>query len=263
MGLDARQGGYGRWYVPANATLVGVGDVEPDAVHELAATHFGDIPAGPRPELRGETGIAAPGERRLTLTREDVNTAYLQVGYNVPSLATAEDPREAHALAVLSMVLDGGEGAMFAEELERGESVAASAGAGYSPVSRLDTLFMINGVPAMDRSIDELESALLARIERIRNEPLAAERIERARTQLLADHLYRLDSTFYQAMEIGRLETAGIGWRALEGFEAAVKAVNAARIQAVARKYLTPDRRTVARLLPADGGDDNGAEEAQ
>ncbi|MBA1148493.1 insulinase family protein [Ectothiorhodospiraceae bacterium WFHF3C12] len=251
MQLADLQQWYERWYGPSNATLVVVGDVEPSAVRDLAEKHFGDIPAGEVPAPRGETGVAEPGERRLTLHRTDVNTPYLLMGYNVPSLASAEDATEVHALAVLSMILDGGEGAVLSEELVRGRALAASASAGYSPVDRLDTLFMLSGVPAMDHDIDTLEAALLERIEGFRQEPVSAETLQRAKTQLLADHIYQLDSTFYQAMEIGRLEATGIGWEVLEGYEAAVEAVTAAQVQAVARKYLTADRLTVARLIPA------------
>lgn len=261
MRLSDLQHWYERWYTPANATLVVVGDVEPAAVRDLAEKHFGDIPAGEAPSPRGETGVPEAGERRLTLRRGDVNTPYLLMGYNVPSLATAEDPVEVHALAVLSMVLDGGDGAILAEELVRGSAVAASANAGYSPVDRLDTLFMLSGVPTTAHDVDELEAALLGRIQRLRDEPVSAETLQRAKTQLLADHLYRLDSTFYQAMEIGRLEATGIGWEALEDYEAAVESVTAAQVQAAARKYLTADRLTVARLLPADIDAQTGEDE--
>ncbi len=59
-------------------------------------------------------------------------------------------------------------------------------------------------------------------------------------------------------MEIGRLEATGIGWEVLDDYEAAVESVTADQVRSVARKYLTSDRLTVARLLPAGDGKQTG-----
>jgi len=253
---------YQRWYAPNNATLVVAGDVDPDAVRDLAAKYFGDIPASGHPAPPGgETGIPAPGRRDVTLHLKEATTPYLIMGYSVPSLATADDPKEAYALDVLSMALDGGAGALLPQRLVRGASVAASVGAGYDPVNRLDTLFMFDGVPALHGSLDKVQSALQKQIEQVRSKPLPPDAIDRAKTQLLADHVYRMDSVFYQAMQIGRLEATGIGWQALEHYQDAVQSVTAKQIQAAARKYFTPDRLTVARLLPAGGNDQSQPKE--
>ncbi|MCW8964260.1 MAG: insulinase family protein, partial [Gammaproteobacteria bacterium] len=62
--------------------------------------------------------------------------------------------------------------------------------------------------------------------------------------------IYEQDSVFYQAMQLGTLETVGIGWHADEVFNEKIKAVTAEQIQAVAREFLIDDRLTVAVLDP-------------
>jgi zinc protease len=73
---------------------------------------------------------------------------------------------------------------------------------------------------------------------------------------VVAADVYQRDSVFYQAMKLGMLETVGLGWRAQQDYIARIEAVTPQQIQAVARKYLTPERLTVAVLLPQETNSD-------
>ena len=249
MQVDDLRAWYRKWYAPNNATLVVVGDVDPEQVFALAEKHFGP--------LRAET-IAPPkpraepqqrGERRLVV-EAPAKEPYLIIGYKVPVLANAGAQWEPYALEMLASVLDGGSSARFSRELVRGERIAASAGAGYSAFTRLPGLFTLSGVPASGHSVDELERALSAQIERVRKELVAPEELERIRTQLIASKVYEKDSVFYQAMQLGQLETVGLGWELMDEYVAHLSAVTPEQVRAVAAKYLVPEVRTVARLDP-------------
>ncbi|MCS4503007.1 insulinase family protein [Arhodomonas aquaeolei] len=262
LDIDDLRDWYRRWYSPANATLVVVGDVEPEAVFALARKYFGPVPGGEDPQPPVDRHMSAPGERRLTASDDRVRVPHLSMAYEVPSAATAKDMADVYALEVLAGVLDGGDGARLAQRLVRDQSVAAGIGAGYSPVARLDTRFSIQATPTPDTSPEALEGAVREQIAALRREPVDAETLERAQNQILADHLYGLDSMFYQAMRIGRLEVTGIGWEWLKGFEAGIRDVTAADVQRVARTYLTDDRLAVGVLRPG-GGDSDTDEEAE
>ena len=254
--LDDLSDWYAKWYAPANAVLVVAGDVDPEAVRALAEKHFGSVPAREPARPTGMTGLEAPGERRLKV-QEDAQVPYLLMGFEVPSLATADDPADVYALQVLATILDGGEGARLPERLVRGRQLAASAGASYGGVERLESRFMLDATPRDGTDPAALEAALLEQVAEVQRQPVSAEELERARNQLLAEHLYQLDSIFYQAMQIGMLESIGVGWQELARFEERVRAVTAEDIQRAARRYLVPDRRTVAYLQPrAAGGED-------
>jgi zinc protease len=151
---------------------------------------------------------------------------------------------------MLASVLDGGSSARFSRELVRGQRVAASAGADYSAFTRLPGLFTLAGVPASGHSIEELEQALLQQIERVRTELVAPEELKRIRTQLIAAKVYEQDSVFYQAMQLGQLETVGLGWPLMDEYVQHLSAVTPEQVRAVAAKYLVPEVRTVARLDP-------------
>lgn len=252
MTVDDLERWYRRWYVPRNATLVVAGDVEPEAVFELAEKYFGDIPSGAPPPEPPDVDLDAVGERRLVMHDPRAKVPHLAMAYGVPSLNTVEDPDTAYALMVLAAVLDGGDAARLPSSLVREQGVAAGVSAGYSGVARLDTLFRLDATPARDHTVAELEAALREEIARLRSEPVSETALERAKVQLLADHVYSLDSTFYQAMQIGMLESTGIGWEALREFEERVRAVTAEDILAAARRYLVPERLTVGVLRPAE-----------
>ncbi len=253
--LDDVRDWYESWYGVNNALLVVVGDVDPQAVRDLAQKHFGALEPRPVPELKQRPEIRPIGERRSTI-RVPQARPFVMMGYHVPSLATVEDPLDAHALDLLSSILSGGASARLQDRLVRGQEIAATAAAGYSSISSLDTQFVLQGRPAMDGDLDALEEALRAEVRAVIDEGVSDDELEGARVQARADYVYRLDSLFYQAMEIGLLESAGIGWEAIDEFEEALEQVTPERIQKVAARYLRDERLTVLHLLPAE---DNGA----
>lgn len=243
---------YRQWYAPNNAVLVVVGDVDPEAVHALARKHFGPlapseiVPPKPRPE------IAQQGTRRLTV-RLPAEVPYLVMGYKVPALTSADSPEmvdEVYALEVLAGILDGGNSARLARELVRGEALAVNAGSGYGLHDRLPGLFLLDGTPANGHSVAEIERALREQVERLKNEPVTADELARIKAQVVAGKVYERDSVFYQAMQVGILETVGLGWEQLDEYVDRVNAVTPEQLQAVARKYLVDDTLTVAVLEP-------------
>lgn len=249
MKIEDVQDWYHRWYAPNNATVVVVGDVDPQEVKKLADQYFGPLKpreiVPPKPRL----DPSQQGERRISL-RAPAELPYLIMGYKVPTLATATEEWEPYALEVLAGVLDGGSSARLEQRLVRGSEVAASAGTGYSLESLHQELFLLDGTPAPGHTIDELEKAINAEIEKVRNELIGDEELSRVKAQVLAQDTYQLDSGMAQAMRLGVYETVGLGWKRGENYLPSIKAVTAEQVREVARKYLVPDAKTVTVLDP-------------
>ncbi len=255
--IDDLKAWYRRWYAPNNATLVVVGDVDPQAVLELARKHYGPLepselsPPKPRIESRQR------GTRRVTV-RVPAKLPYLVMGYKVPVLKTAEAEWEPYALEVLAGVLDGGNSARLSRRLVRKQQLAANAGAGYDLYAMRQSLFLLDGTPAEKHTTAELEKALRAEIERLKEEPVTAEELARVKAQVVAGKTFERDSLFYQAMQMGTLETVGLGWRRMEEYSDKVAAITAEQVRAVARKYLVDDHLTIAELKPLPLENDTG-----
>ncbi|CAK0761452.1 zinc protease [Gammaproteobacteria bacterium] len=248
--VDELRAWYHRWYVPNNASVVVVGDVNSEEVLELVRRYFGPLTSDGTPPIQKDRSEPVQrGERRVTV-KAPARLPYLVMGYRAPVLHGVAISWEPYALEVLAQLLDGDASARFSRELVRGSEVAAEVGASYSLYARLPDLFTIGGIPAQGKDIKTLETALREQVRRVREEPVSVAELERVKTQAVADHVYERDSVFYQAMQIGMLDASGLDWRVADEYVDRVHAVTAEQVQSVARKYLLDDQLTIAILDP-------------
>ncbi|MDO9161854.1 MAG: pitrilysin family protein [Methylococcaceae bacterium] len=247
--VEDLQAWYQRWYAPNNATVVVVGDVEPKAVFELAEKYFGPLKPSEIKPIKPQTEVEQLGVRKMTI-KLPAKLPYLVLGYKVPSLKTVEQEGEAYALEVLAGVLDGGSSARLSSRLVRGKQLAVSAGAGYNLTARLSTLFELVATPAEGKTVWELESALKNEIFELQTDLISPDELQRIKAQVLASAVYERDSNFYQAMQLGTLETVGLGWKKVDEYVDKVNKVTAQQVRDVARKYLLDDHLSVAYLEP-------------
>lgn len=240
---------YRQWYAPNNATLVVAGDVEPQRVLALARKYFGKIPAHPLPQGKPQNEPEQRGMRRVTV-KAPAENPYVVMAWKVPALRQVEADQDAYALDVLSAVLDGYDNARLSAQLVRTASKATAVGASYSGVARGPVLFTLEGSPANGVSTEELEGLLRAEVERIAREGISEQELQRVKRQLIASQIYKRDSVFGQAMEMGMMETIGLGQQNIDRLIERLKSVSAAQVQAVAQKYFKDDTLTVATLVP-------------
>ena len=96
----------------------------------------------------------------------------------------------------------------------------------------------------------DLEAAIRAEIARVQKDGVSEAELKRAKAQLMAGEVYKLDSMFGQAMEIGQTESAGIPYQKVDRMLEKLQQVTAAQVQAVAKKYFTDDTLTIGLLDP-------------
>jgi zinc protease len=240
---------YRNWYAPNNACLVVVGDVDHQAVFKLARQHYGAIKRAKLPERRVSNEPKQIGSR-YAVVRAPAELPYFAMAWRVPALQNPQADREAYALQMLSEILSGYDGARLNRRLVREQRIAVSAGAGYDGINRGPALFYLEGSPAPGQSIEALEAALRAELQRIRDEGVGEDELNRVKNQALAARIYSRDSLMGQAMEIGQLEASGLSWRDDVRLLAGLRAVTAEEVREVARRYFDDASLTVARLDP-------------
>lgn len=245
---DAKQW-YDRWYAPNNATLVVVGDVDPEQVVTLAKQYFGPIKASRLPLVKQLVEAPQMGVIR-SVVRLPAREPYLMMGYKTPNLASTEHEWEPYALEMLVGILDGGGSSRLSRSVVRDEEVAVSASASYDAFTRLPGMLMLSGSPARGRSTQQLEQSLRNQVERMKSELVSGDELYRVKAGLIAEQVYELDSVYYQAMQIGVLETVGLSWTILDEYVEKMKQVTPEQIRAVANKYLIEDRLTITALYP-------------
>jgi zinc protease len=249
MGVGDTRAWYDTWYSPNNAILVVVGDVDANQVFELAKQQFGAIKPRPLPERKPQQEPTQAGTRRVTV-KAPAELPYLMMAWHAPALRDAEREWEPYALDILSGVFDGSDAARLTRSLVRESQLASSIGVSYDTTARGPSLFIIEGTPTQGKTPAELEAGIRAELDKVIREGVSEEELKRVKAQVIADEVFKRDSMFYQAMQIGQIETAGLSHRAIDLMVEKLKQVTAQQVQQVARIIFLDDRLTVAVLDP-------------
>lgn len=250
MEIHELQQWYRNWYAPNNATLIIVGDIHADQVKALANRYFGAIARRALPVVKTPVELSAPGERSITQYLSS-QIPYLSMRFNVPSLNTQADPRSAPALQLLSELLGGSNSTLLKSQLWRGEELLSGVASHYTGLSRGDELFSIDAIPNLNnmQPLSEIKNRVWGVIESLKKAPPSEEELERARTRIIAQHVFKLDDLQNYGFYLGELEVAGLSWEQDEQHLHALKVVTPKDIQRAAQTFLTRDRLTTGYVL--------------
>lgn len=249
MRVEDARNWYDRYYAPNNATLVVVGDVNPQNVKALAQKYFGHLKPSSLPERKAVFEPPALGKKTVQISAP-AQLPMVMLGYSVPGVTTAKNPEDAYVLEVIAGILDGGESARFQRELVRKERIAASASAWYNLYARYTTQFIVFGTPAAGHTSRELANALQQSLDALKTEKVSEKELQRVKNQIIAQKTFEKDSLFGQAMEIGLLETVGLGQQTGADYVKRIRAVTPENIQDVAKRYFRAQSLTEAELFP-------------
>jgi len=266
MTRDDLYGHYQRHYVPSNAVAVAVGDFDTAAMLAQITTLFGDLPASPAPKLFVRPEPAQHGERRVTVARPGA-AAYLSVAYRVPGV---NDP-DWIALYMLDAIFGGPTGfggggvgnktTRLYRALIRSE-LAADAGAGMTPT--IDPfMYSIDATVRDGRTLEEVEAALFAEIDRLRAGDITQVELDKARKQARALFAYSTEKVTGQAFWLAYFEHVANSYEWFTSFESRLLAVTLDEVHAVAQKYLDPTQRTVGWFTPTGEPDADQADDEE
>lgn len=232
---------YDRFYAPNNAILVVAGDVTPDEVRALAATHYGPIPANPDlPERLRPTEPPQTAERRITYRDARVAQPYVSRSYLAPERDSGAQETAA-ALTILAEVLGSGTTSVMAEALQFDSQIATFTGAFYSGMSLDRTTFDVVVVPSEGVTLEEAEAVMDGVLADFLQNGVDAAQLERIKMQLRAAQIYARDDVDSIANRYGRALTQGLTVQDVQDWPKILQAVTADDVMAAARMVL--DRR--------------------
>ena len=245
---DARNW-YKRWYTPNNATLVVAGDVKASEVFAMAQRYYGHIPSRALPQRKKFSEPSQLGIKRFTV-KAPAELPLLVMAYHAPTLRDPQKDIAPYALEVLTGVLDGNQSARLNKTLVREKKIASNVGAAYESTARGPSLFTIEGTPSEGVSVATLETALREQISLLIKDGVSAQELARVKAQVTAGEVYKLDSVFYQAMQLGQMESIGFKHQDIKVMLDKIQAVTAQQVQDAAREILNDDNLIVANLDP-------------
>lgn len=240
---------YHTWYAPNNAYLVIVGDVDKDEVFKQAEKYYGPLKPHALPDRRKLEEPTQKGERRIVV-KAPAELPFLLMSWRAPKLVDLDKDRDAYAIEVLANILDGNDASRFGKNLVRGKRIATSTEVDYVSELRGLASFDMEGTPAEGHTVAELEAAMRAEIADIAKNGVSNEELERVKIQSIASQVFKRDSMFGQAMEIGATEASGHSYKDIDRILDKLRSVTAAEVQSVAQRYFGSDTLSVAVLEP-------------
>jgi predicted Zn-dependent peptidase len=230
-------------YRPANTVVAVAGDLDHGAAVDLAGQAFGSgngaVPGfTPAPDLPA-------GERVLTNARRDATQAQLTIG--VPALR--RDHPETWTLALLNAILGDGMSSRLFLSVREDRALAYDISSGLVEYADAGVLEVSAGVdPAHLR---EAIAAILGELVRMRDEPVPADELVKAKAYLAGGLELRLDETRHLASWIGGQEALHERVLTIDEAIAAVHAVDAESIRALAGRLFSDDALRMAVVAPA------------
>ena len=261
MTRDDLFGYYRRHYLPNNATLVIVGDVDTDEALRRVNHYFGAIVPGETPERLKTIEPEQTGERRLAIRKEGT-TAYLKVGYHAPS---ATDDHFV-PLLILDAVLTGAKGLnlwssfrtpppqrsarLYRAIVERG--LASSVSGALMPTAQ-PFLYTLSATATEGVPLASVESAMLEAIDTLARDGITEPELAKAKAQLRARLVFDNDSVTNIAHQLGYFETIS-SVDLFAALPSRIAGVTLEETAAAARAILQPSNRTVGWFdpLPVD-----------
>lgn len=242
---------YDRFYAPNNAILVVAGDVDADSVLRLAKKTYGAIPEGTDlPERSRPREPEQNTARTVTLRDERVSVPSMRRIWLVPSYTT-DEPGEAEALDLLSEILGGGLRSRLYQELVVRQGIASSAGAYYFGIAVDDTAFGVYGSPRGSATLDQIEAAIMAEIEKLAADGVTEDELNKAKKRFVKSMIFARDSQSGMARIYGSALATGNTVADVQDWPDRIKAVPAEAVKEAARRYLDRRRSVTGYLLPA------------
>lgn len=230
------------YYAPNNGVVVISGDVKVDEVKKLAQKYFEPIPSGPEPRSVHTVEPEQRGEKRIFVQRE-VPSAYIMIAHHVPETGS----EDYYSLNLLNSVLSQGRSSRFYNSLVEEKQLAVQAGSLYFDAFD-PTLFYFYGICSDGVKPSELEKAMIDEIEKIINEGISENELQKVKNQQLMSFYRTMETINGLSNTIGTYELFFGDYKKLFTAPDDYKKVTTEDIQRVAAKYFTKLNRTVGIL---------------
>jgi predicted Zn-dependent peptidase len=234
---------FDKYYGPSNLTIAVVGDVKPKDVIKLAEEYWGRIPYRPAPERIATVEPEQLGERRMVL--EDPAQPVYLVGWHVPQIIHPDRV----AVDMLMEHLGQGRTSILYETMVKEKKMAMQVG-GFSgfPGNKYPGMAMVYALPAQGHDNYECEEEIFTAIERVKEELVSQEDLEKMRARAKASFINSIASNTGIAMQLCEAQQYYGDWREMFRQLDKINAVTAEAIQRVANEYLTEKNRVVVMM---------------
>ncbi|RPI53899.1 MAG: insulinase family protein, partial [Acidobacteria bacterium] len=228
-----------------NATVAIVGDFDMAQAKELVTRYLGRVPQSDRVIPR-EYPREAPSkaERRITVNENWPLPAVI-VAYPI----TFDGHPDSYPLHLTSKILSDGDSSRIYQSLVYEKQIALSAFGGGNIIEEPNLFFAV-ALVAPGRTHDEVEKALVAEFDKLRNEPISERELQRAKNQFFRDYIVDRESVRGKASQLAHAVVIHEDVTTADGEVEIFTNMKVSDIQRVAKTYFTPESRLVLKILP-------------
>jgi len=234
---------FNRFYRPENATLLVVGDVQPQQVFDFAKQYFGDWKPGYKPaDIAVEP--AQKVKKTAALDWPNPTHPYVVMAYHVPAYSATAT--ESAALDLIEQLLFSDSSPLSQDLVIKNPSVDFVQGG--SSGNRDPGLFNILVRVKSDALMPKVEETIDRYVKQLQTTPVDPQRLSRIKSHLRYAFALGLDTPGKVAAQAAQAIAITGGVEAINQRFASYQKVTPADIQRVAREIFQPDNETVVTL---------------
>jgi zinc protease len=230
---------HGKYIHPNNMILGISGDFDSAAMESRLRAAFESWPKGPAfPKNNIQYNPAKPGY--YLIPKEDVN----QSNIRMVAMGTTRDNPDYYAISVFNEAFGGGFSSRLFNDIRTKRGLAYGVGGGIGTNFGHPGILQIS-MGTKSQSTVEAVQAVDEDVTNLTKEPITEDEIQRAKDAILNAFIFRLDSPDKILVERMTYEYYGYPPDWLDKYQAEIKKVTAAQVNAVAAKYLHKDQLAV------------------
>lgn len=158
--------------------------------------------------------------------------------------------RELYALDLFIEIMDGGYSSRLTKNLVDNQKVALDIFLSNDTYNQYPNLIIIGGTPRGKISPEELKLKILEQLSNESINSVTERELVNAKARIKANNIYKFDSVFYQAMQVGMLETKDIGWENLDNYNSIIESISLDEVKESASIYFLNNKVFTAILRP-------------
>ena len=237
---------YQTYYVPANATLVLVGDFDSAQALQMVSQYVGRVPKAERPVPRDiPQEPPQTKEKRVTLQQPWPLPAVV-VAYHV----TNDGNPDSYPLHIAAKVLSDGQTSRIYRKLVYEKQMAVAA-FGNANLIEHPNLFYAVAIVQPGHSPEEVTNTLIAELDRLKTEPITEHELQRTKNQFARDYILGRESNQQKAGQLSHAVVIHNDIRTADGEFDIFQSITVGDVQRVARTYFRPENRLVLTLMPS------------
>ncbi len=232
-----------RYYRPGNVVLLLVGDFDPATVKPMLQKYYGDWKTGyVPPKITPEPPQTAP--RSAEVTYPGRTLPMIAMAYKSPAFTT--ETKDWLSCDILGDLAFGPNSDIY-KDLVLNRQVAQNLMAMFSQ-NRDPNLNTVLAMVKSDTDLDTVRQAVTDTLRKFQDTPVDSSLLDRQKQRMKYGYLMRLSTPSAVAGSLARLVAITGGIKSVDEMYALLDTITPADIQAAARKYFTPEQRTIVVL---------------